>query len=125
MAHHRDPLGDSDIEGSLAKDSWWQALLGGITYRLDIYRQGLRLSSRRNKSLAWLEFGLIALVVLVTFVLTVFTIPTLTILAQVLMYHILTMMLANASVGIIAGGAYTMIVMRQSLAPSAILWSTC
>ncbi|WP_025651977.1 MULTISPECIES: fatty acid desaturase [Psychrobacter] len=104
MAHHRDPLGDSDIEGSLANVSWWQALLGGITYRLAIYRQGLRLSSRRNQSLAWLEFGLIALVVLVALVLTVFTVavPALTMLAQVLMYHILTMMLANASVGIIA-----------------------
>ena len=104
MEHHRNPLGDSDIEGSLAKGSWWQALLGGITYRLDIYRQGLRLSSRRNQKLAWLEFALIGLVVLVTFVLTVFplTVPALTMLAQVLMYHILTMMLANASVGIIA-----------------------
>ena len=104
MAHHRDPLGDSDIEGRLAKVSWWQALLSGITYRLDIYRQGLRLSSRRNQSLAWLEFGLIALVILVALVLTVFTVavPALTMLAQVLMYHILTMMLANASVGIIA-----------------------
>ncbi|WP_426223240.1 fatty acid desaturase family protein [Psychrobacter sp. DWR1-2-3] len=102
MAHHRDPLGDSDIEGSLAKVSWWQAMLGGITYRLNIYRQGLRLSSRRNQNLAWLEFGLIALAVLVALVLTALTIPTLAMLAQVLMYHLLTMMLANASVGIIA-----------------------
>ncbi|WP_350582713.1 fatty acid desaturase, partial [Pseudomonas sp. HY2-MNA-CIBAN-0224] len=51
-----------------------------------------------------LEFGLIALVVLVALVLTVFTVavPALTMLSQVLMYHILTMMLANASVGLIA-----------------------
>ncbi|WP_201501689.1 fatty acid desaturase family protein [Psychrobacter cibarius] len=104
MEHHRNPLGDSDIEGSLAKGSWWQALLYGITYRLDIYRQGLRLSSRRNQKLAWLEFALIGLVVLVAFVLTVFplTVPALTMLAQVLIYHLLTMTLANASVGIIA-----------------------
>lgn len=102
MAHHRDPLGDNDIEGSLAKVSWWQALLGGITYRLDIYRQGLHLSSRRNQNLAWLEFALIGSVVIVTLILTAFTIATLAILAQVLIYHILTMILANASVGIIA-----------------------
>ncbi len=38
MAHHRDPLGDHDVEGRLAKASWQQALLGGITYRLAIYR---------------------------------------------------------------------------------------
>ncbi|WP_201566646.1 fatty acid desaturase family protein [Psychrobacter immobilis] len=104
MEHHRNPLGDSDIEGSLAKLSWWQAMLGGVTYRLAIYRQGLALSSRRNQRIAWLEFGLMASVVLVALVLTVFTVavPALTMLAQVLMYHILTMMLANASVGIIA-----------------------
>lgn len=106
MEHHRNPLGDSDIEGGLAKVSWWQAMLGGVTYRLDIYRQGLRLSSRRNQRIAWVEFGLIALVIMAALVLSVLPIavpvPAIAISAQVLMYHILTMMLANASVGIIA-----------------------
>ena len=104
MEHHRNPLGDSDIEGSLAKVSWWQAMLGGVTYRLSIYRQGLRLSSRRNQRIAYLEFGLIALVIATALVLSVFPIavPAIAMSAQVLMYHILTMMLANASVGIIA-----------------------
>jgi len=104
MEHHRNPLGDSDIEGSLAKMSWWQAMLGGVTYRLDIYRQGLRLSSRRNRHITYLEFGLIALVIVTAIVLSVFhiAVPAIAMSAQVLIYHILTMMLANASVGIIA-----------------------
>lgn len=104
MAHHRNPLGDSDIEGSLAKVSWWQAMLGGVMYRLDIYRQGLRLSSRRNQRIAWLEFSLIAVVIILALVLSIFPIavPAIATLAQILIYHILTMMLANASVGIIA-----------------------
>lgn len=105
MEHHRNPLADSDMEGSLAKLSWWQAMLGGVTYRLDIYRQGLRLSSRRNRCIIWLEFGLIALVVMVTLILTsltLFNFSAFTIPAQILMYHLLIMMLANASVGIIA-----------------------
>ncbi|MGP9712833.1 fatty acid desaturase, partial [Psychrobacter sp. AOP29-E1-7] len=73
-------------------------------YRLDIYRQGLRLSSRHNQRIAWLEFGLIALVVITALVLLVIpmTVPAIATLAQVLIYHLLTMMLANASVGIIA-----------------------
>ena len=104
MEHHRNPLGDNDIEGSLAKVSWWQAMLGGVTYRLGIYRQGLRLSSRRNQRIAYLEFGLIALVIVTALVLSVFsiTVPVIAMLTQVLIYHLLTMMLANASVGIIA-----------------------
>ena len=102
MAHHRDPLGDSDVEGGLAKVSWWQALLGGVTYRLDIYRQGLRLSRRRNQRLAWLEFGLIALVIIGTGVLSVVDTPVDHTLLPVVLYHLLAMMLANASVGIIA-----------------------
>lgn len=105
MEHHRNPLGDSDMEGSLAKLSWWQAMLGGVTYRLDIYRQGLRLSSQRNQRIIWLEFGLIALVVMVALVLmglALFKVSAITLPAQVLMYHLLIMMLANASVGIIA-----------------------
>ena len=102
MEHHRNPLGDSDIEGSLAKVSWWRAMLGGVTYRLDIYRQGLRLSSRHNQRIAWLEFGLIASVIIITIVLTSFADAAIAMLAQILIYHIMTMMLANASVGIIA-----------------------
>ena len=104
MEHHRNPLGDSDIEGSLAKVSWWQAMLGGVMYRLDIYRQGLSLSSRRNQRIAWLEFSLIAVVIILALVLSIFPIavPAIATLAQILIYHILTMMLANASVGIIA-----------------------
>ena len=108
MQHHRDPLGDSDIEGSLAKMSWWQALLGGINYRLGIYRQGLRLSNRSNRQKAGLEFALVALVIIVALVLTLFTLlstvtkPVYATIAQVLNYHLLTMLLANASVGIIA-----------------------
>lgn len=102
MAHHRDPLGDNDIEGSLAKMSWWRAMLGGVTYRLNIYRQGLRLSSRRNQRIAYLEFGLIAVVIMAALVLTALTISALAMLAQILIYHLLTMTLANASVGIIA-----------------------
>ena len=102
MEHHRNPLGDSDIEGSLAKVSWWRAMLGGVTYRLDIYRQGIRLSSYHNQRIAWLEFGLIALVIIITIVLTSFADAAIAMLAQILIYHIMTMMLANASVGIIA-----------------------
>ena len=105
MEHHRNPLGDSDMEGSLAKLPWWQALLGGVTYRLAIYRQGLRLSRRRNQRIIWLEFGLIALFIMVTLIcmgLTLFDVSAITLSAQVLMYHLFIMMLANASVGIIA-----------------------
>ncbi len=105
MEHHRNPLGDSDMEGSLAKLPWWQALLGGVTYRLAIYRQGLRLSRQRNQRIIWLEFGLIALFIMVTLIcmgLTLFDVSAITLSAQVLMYHLFIMMLANASVGIIA-----------------------
>lgn len=105
MEHHRNPLGDRDIEGSLAKLPWWQAMLGGVTYRLAIYRQGLRLSSHRNQRIIWLEFGLIALVIFVALIfigLTLFNFSAVTVPAQVLVYHLLIMMLANASVGIIA-----------------------
>ncbi|ERL56517.1 fatty acid desaturase family protein [Psychrobacter aquaticus] len=102
MEHHRNPLGDSDIEGSLAKVPWWQAMLGGITYRFAIYRQGWHLSNRRNQRFIWLEFGLIALIVVFALVLTVFQVSALKMLTQVLVYHLLIMILANASVGIIA-----------------------
>lgn len=100
--HHRNPLGDSDIEGSLAKAMWWQAMLSGVSYRLAIYRQGWRLSSRRNQRLIYLEFGLIISVIILAIGLILFTGSAFTVLTQVLIYHIVTMVLANASVGIIA-----------------------
>ena len=80
--------------------SWQQALLGGITYRLAIYRQGLRLSSRRHRMLAWLEFGLMALVIMGALMMSVFAAST--VFGQVVLYHLVVMMLANASVGTIA-----------------------
>ena len=100
--HHRNPLGDSDIEGSLAKAMWWQAMLSGVSYRLAIYRQGWRLSRRRNQRLIYLEFGLIASVLILAIGLILFAGSAFTVLTQVLIYHIVTMVLANASVGIIA-----------------------
>ena len=102
MAHHRDPLGDSDIEGSLAKGSWQQALLSGISYRVRIYQQGLQLSSASNRRLAWLEFAIIGLAILMTLILVVGFSSDYAVLAQVAAYHVATMILANASVGIIA-----------------------
>lgn len=100
MEHHRNPLGDSDIEGSLAKMPWYQAMLGGVKYRFDIYRQGLTLSNPRNRRLAWLEFVLI-LFVMGMILLSVFSAAH-SVWAQVAGYHLITMILANASVGLIA-----------------------
>ena len=101
MEHHRNLLGDSDVEGSLAKLPWYQAMLGGVKYRFDIYRQGLTLSNRGNRRLAWLEFMLIFLVVAMI-VISLLSAATPNVWSQVAAYHLITMVLANASVGVIA-----------------------
>ena len=101
MEHHRNPLGDSDVEGSLAKLPWYQAMFGGVKYRFDIYRQGLTLSSQRNKRLAWLEFTLI-FSVMAMIVISLLSAATHNVWLQVAAYHLITMVLANASVGVIA-----------------------
>lgn len=102
MAHHRNPLGENDIEGSLAKGTWQQALLSGLSYRVRIYQQGLQLSSANNRRLAWVEFALITMAILMTLILVVGFSTDYAMLAQVAAYHVATMILANASVGIIA-----------------------
>ncbi|WP_019672102.1 fatty acid desaturase [Psychrobacter lutiphocae] len=127
MQHHRDPLGEEDIEGNLAKLSWWQALIGGVSYRLAIYREGFRLSNQRNRLKAKIEFGLIGMAVITSLALIVtvvlmplFTsitpslslamdlpvisanVATIETVAKVAAYHLIVMFLANALVGIIA-----------------------
>jgi fatty acid desaturase len=102
MAHHRDPLGDSDIEGSLAKGTWLQALLAGVSYRVRIYQQGLQLSNTSNRRLAWVEFVVIAIIALITLLLVAGFSTDYAMLTQIAAYHVATMILVNASVGIIA-----------------------
>lgn len=113
MQHHRDPLGEDDIEGSLAKLSWWQALIGGVRYRFAIYKKGMQLSSATNRFKAWIEFGLIGSSVMVialaallsVFPVNLFTGPdysTYTVFTQIAVYHLTVMMLANSFVGLIA-----------------------
>lgn len=105
MQHHRDPLGDDDIEGSLAKESWYKALLGGVQYRFAIYKRGMQLSSPHNRFKAWIEFAMITLAILIIGVLTLYSLRNNFAnfnAIQVAVYHLTTMMLANASMGIVA-----------------------
>ncbi|PNK60745.1 fatty acid desaturase family protein [Psychrobacter sp. FDAARGOS_221] len=129
LQHHRNPLGDDDIEGSLAKLSWQQALVGGVSYRLAIYKQGFLLSNQRNRMKSAIEFVLIGIALLCAVLLIVMSlivpmlIPEVTnsgvvamttklqnmadflyfpVLAKVAAYHFIVMFLANALVGIIA-----------------------
>lgn len=92
LEHHRNPLANSDIEGSLAKKTALQALLGGIGYRLAIYRQGWQLSNAKNRVNALIDWGLIGLMILAVLGLD----------SIVLWYHLGAMLLANSLVGLIA-----------------------
>lgn len=113
MQHHRNPLGEDDLEGSLAKLAWWQALIGGIRYRFDIYKRGMQLSSANNRCKAWVEFALIGIVITLIGAAAGFSLwqtdlaagsgySTYTAIVQVAVYHLIVMLSANSIVGLIA-----------------------
>jgi len=92
LNHHRDSLGDSDVEGNWARLPWYQAILGGGIFSIMIQWFGLIHSSRRNRILVGFDMLLIFAVIAAAFIT----------MHPVLMYHVLVMILANTMVGFFA-----------------------
>ena len=92
LNHHRDPLGDSDVEGNWARLPWYQAILGGGLFSIAIQWFGLTHGSRRNRILVAFDLLLIFAVIAATFIT----------MHPVLIYHVLVMILANTMVGFFA-----------------------
>ena len=59
LNHHRDPLGDSDVEGNWACLPWYQAILGGGLFSIAIQGFGLTHGSRSNRILVAFDMLLI------------------------------------------------------------------
>ena len=92
LNHHRDPLGESDVEGNWARLPWYKAILGGELFSIMIQWFGLTQSSRRNRLLVAVDMLLIVSVVVTAFIT----------MHPVLVYQVLVMILANAMVGFFA-----------------------
>ena len=92
LNHHRDPLGDSDVEGNWARLPWYQAILGGGIFSIMIQWFGLTHGSSRNRILVGFDLLLIFAVIVAAFITT----------HPVLIYHVLVMILANTMVGFFA-----------------------
>lgn len=92
LNHHRDPLGDSDVEGNWARLPWYQAILGGGIFSFMIQWFGLTHGSSRNRILVGFDLLLIFAVIATAFIT----------MHPVLMYHVLVMILANTMVGFFA-----------------------
>ena len=92
LNHHRDPLGDSDVEGNWARLPWYQAILGGGLFSIAIQWFGLMHGSRRNRILVAFDMLLIFAVIAAAFIT----------MHPVLIYHVVVMILANTMVGFFA-----------------------
>ena len=92
LNHHRDPLGESDVEGNWARLPWYKAILGGGLFSIMIQWFGLTHGSHRNRLLVAIDMLLIIGVIVTAFIT----------MHPVLVYHVLVMILANAMVGFFA-----------------------
>lgn len=92
LNHHRDPLGESDVEGNWARLPWYKAILGGGLFSIMIQWFGLTHGSHRNRLLVAVDMLLIIGVMVTAFIT----------MHPVLVYHVLVMILANAMVGFFA-----------------------
>lgn len=92
LNHHRDPLGESDVEGNWARLPWYQAILGGGFFSIAIQWFGLTHGSRRNRALVVIDMLMIITVIATAFIT----------MHPVLVYHVLVMMIANMLVGFFA-----------------------
>ena len=92
LNHHRDPLGESDVEGNWACLPWYKAVLGGGLFSIAIQWFGLTHGSHRNRTLVAIDMVLIFAVIATTFIT----------MHPVLVYHVSVMILANTMVGFFA-----------------------
>ena len=92
LNHHRDPLGDSDVEGNWARLPWYQAILGGGKFSIAIQWFGLTHGNRRNRLLVVIDMLLISALIAIAFIT----------MHPILMYHVLVMLMANMLVGFFA-----------------------
>lgn len=92
LNHHRDPLGESDVEGNWARLPWYQAILGGSLFSLRIQWFGFTHGARRNRVWVLLDMIFIATII----------ITALITMHPVLVYHVLVMLVANMMVGFFA-----------------------
>lgn len=92
LHHHRNPLGDDDTEGYLAHQTWYQALLGGLLFRIRIYQHGFNLAPKKEKRKIILESTLILLLTIAIFYYQ----------NSVLIYQFVVMFIMNACAGLVA-----------------------
>ena len=92
LNHHRDPLGDSDVEGNWARLPWYQAILGGGFFSIAIQWFGLTHGNRRSRLLVVVDMLLIVTMISAALITR----------HPVLLYHVLVMIVANMLVGFFA-----------------------
>lgn len=92
LFHHRKPLSDEDTEGYLAHQTWYQALFGGLLFRIKIYQHGYRLAPKNFRPKIIIESLGILLLTLYTFYYQ----------PAPLIYQFMVMFIINASAGFIA-----------------------
>lgn len=91
LSHHRHPLADNDVEGQLARLTWWQAILGGVRFRLQIHEEGKCLSNAKNRWHIRIDLVMVGLFIGLT-VATQW---------QFLWFHVVTMIVGNTVVGFV------------------------
>lgn len=92
LQHHRDPLGENDVEGNWARLPMWQAIALGGLFSIHIQWQGFRHGDKQTRQHSFMDMLLI---------ISVFVLAAIW-QAQWLVYHVLTMILANMLVGFFA-----------------------
>jgi fatty acid desaturase len=66
IRHHRFCLQPADVEGAIAKQTFWQALLGGVAFTIHIHRAGWRYANIYQRR--WIVLELIANVLWLGFI---------------------------------------------------------
>ncbi|UKN01044.1 fatty acid desaturase [Paracrocinitomix mangrovi] len=85
LRHHKYCLGEKDYEGKCARLNWYQAILYGPIHIFNLHYFTFKYGNHQYKKYVILELSLIAIFITVVFALQI----------KVLIYHILTMFLAE------------------------------
>ncbi len=96
LLHHCKTLDEVDIEAKFYNKPWWQAVIGGIPFKIELHKMGYKLAGGSERIYILMDFLLIITVVALAIYYAVIG-------HHLLLMHVLVMFVFNTFVGFMAG----------------------
>ncbi len=96
LLHHYKTLDKVDIEAKFYNQAWWQAVIGGISFKIALHKEGYKLANPYERIYILVDFSLIIIMLALAIYGAIIG-------YNLLLLHVFIMFLLNTFVGLMAG----------------------